>query len=120
MRTTKWILALTALLACGLIAAGCGDDDSSTSSSTSSDSTDSGATSSSGGSTPEDVLSACQDAIAGTPAEAAGEAGCQAAADAFQQCSDQAEAADSAAADTALQACQDAADSAVKALESAN
>ncbi len=27
MRNSKWILALVGLLACGLIAAGCGDDD---------------------------------------------------------------------------------------------
>ncbi len=124
MRNGRWILALSALLACGLIAAGCGDDDSSsssTSAATTSTSSDDSSSSSSSGSSPEDVLAACKDAIAGTPAEAAGEAGCQAAADAFQQCADQADAAgDSSAAEAAVQACQDTADAAVQALEQGN
>jgi hypothetical protein len=119
---TKWILALSALLAVGLIAAGCGDDDDSSDSTTttstaedtsgSSDSSDS-----SGGATAEDVYTACQDAIAGTPAESAGEAGCAAARDAFEQCATQAENLDSAAKETAIKACQDTADAAVKALQ---
>ncbi len=33
MRIAKWMLALVALLACGLIAVGCGDDDDDSSSS---------------------------------------------------------------------------------------
>jgi hypothetical protein len=118
MRIGKWMLALIALLACGLIAAGCGDDDdsSSSSSSTTSTSSDSG----SSGSSSEDVLKACQDAIAGTAAEAAGEQGCQAAADAFAKCAEEADKlSESAAKDTAVQACQKTADAAVAALKSA-
>ena len=121
MRNGKWILALTALLACGLIAVGCGDDDSSSTSTAATSTTSGGSSSDTSGSTPEDVLAACQDAIAGSPAEAAGEAGCQAAANAFKQCSDQAQAAgNSTAAEAAVKACQETADAAVKALQSGN
>lgn len=132
MQIGKWMLALVALLACGLIAIGCGDDDESTtdepatteSSDTGSEDSDSEDTESepteSEGSTPDDVLAACQDAIAGTPAEGAGEASCQAAADAFEQCLTQAEdISDDSARETALNACQDAADQTVDALKSA-
>lgn len=129
MRNSKWILALVGLLACGLISVGCGDDDesgsdepaaseesSSDSSSEDTSSDDSGAE----GSTPDDVLAACEDVIEGTPGEEAGQAGCEAAADAFEQCLTQSEAVDDdAARETALQACQDAADQAVDALKSA-
>ena len=66
------------------------------------------------------MLAACEDVIAGTPGEEAGQAGCEAAADAFEQCLAQSENVDDEAAkETALQACQDAADQAVEALESA-
>ena len=133
MRIAKWMLALIALLACGLIAVGCGDDDedsgsdepateeTSSSDDTSTDETsDDSADTSTEGSTPDDVLAACQDAIAGTPGEEAGQPGCEAAADAFEQCLTQAEDIDDEGAkETALAACQDAADSAVAALESA-
>ena len=129
MRIAKWMLALIALLACGLIAVGCGDDDEDTSSdepateetssSETSDEAESDDTSTEG-STPDDVLAACEDAIEGTAAEDAGQAGCQAAADAFEQCLAQAEdVSDDGARETALAACQDAADQAVAALESA-
>jgi hypothetical protein len=125
MRIAKWMLALMALLACGLIAVGCGDDDDSSSSSddtATEESSSSGSddSSSTEGSTPDDVLAACEDVIEGTAAEDAGQAGCQAAADAFEQCLTQSEDIDdSDAQETALAACQDAADHAVDALESA-
>ncbi len=133
MRIAKWMLALIALLACGLIAVGCGDDDDDASSdepateeTSSSDDTSTEETSDEGdeasteGSTPDDVLAACEDVIEGTAAEEAGQAGCEQAADAFEQCLTQAEdVSDDAARETALAACQDAADQAVAALESA-
>lgn len=128
MRIAKWMLALIALLACGLIAVGCGDDDEDSSSdepateeSSSSDDTASEESddSSSEGNTPDDVLAACEEVIEGTPGAEAGQAGCEAAADAFEQCLTQAEDVDDdSARETALKACQDAADQAVAALES--
>jgi len=125
MRISKWMLALIALLACGLIAAGCGDDDEDSSSSdepATEESSDSGSddSSSTEGSTPDDVLAACEEVIEGTAAEDAGQAGCQAAADAFEQCLAQAEdIGNDGARETALGACQDAADQAVAALKAA-
>jgi hypothetical protein len=134
MRNAKWILLLVGVLACGLIAAGCGDDDDSSSSTvateeststtdeTTSDDTettteDSGDDSSEA-STPDDVYNACVDVIEGTPAEAAGMPGCESARDAFEQCTKQAESiTDDSGHDLAVQACQDAADQAVAALE---
>jgi len=115
MRISKWMLAVAALLACGLIAAGCGDDNDDSSSTTStSTSSDSGS-----GSSSEDVLKACEAAIAGTPAESAGQAGCKAAADAFAKCAEEADKiSNSAASDKAVEACQKTADAATKALES--
>jgi hypothetical protein len=130
MRIGKWMLALMALLACGLIAVGCGDDDDDSSSSdepaaeetsdTSSD--DSSDDSSSSGVDADAFLAECEDAIAGTPAEDAGGAACQQAADALESCGEQAEAAgaDDAAVEQAVAICQDAADQAVEQLEAAN
>jgi hypothetical protein len=129
MRIAKWMLALVAILACGLIAVGCGDDDSSSSSddsatteeSTSSDDTSSD-TSSSGGVDADAFLSECQDTVAGTPAEDAGNTACQQAADALEQCGQQAEdaGADEDAVASAEKICQDAADQALEQLQAAN
>ena len=123
---------LIALLAVGLIAAGCGDDDDEGSTdepAATEEATDTGGTesdaaeteeASEGGSTPDDVLAACEDAIAGTPGEQAGQAGCEAAANAFETCLTESEdLPDEAAKETALAACQDAADQAVAALKAA-
>ena len=119
MRIAKWMLALMALLACGLIAVGCGDDDDDSSSSDE-PATEETAEASAEGSTPEDVLAACEDVIEGTAAEDAGQAGCEAAADAFEQCLAQSEDIDDEdSRETAVTACQNAADQAVEALESA-
>ena len=129
MRITRWMLALVALLACGLIAVGCGDDDDDSSSSdepateeTSSDDSSSDDSSSDSGVDAETFLSECEDAIAGTPAEDAGGAACQQAADALESCGEQAEAAgaDDDAVEQAVAICQDAADQAVEQLEAAN
>ncbi|CAN5284315.1 hypothetical protein BH23ACT9_BH23ACT9_03590 [soil metagenome] len=65
---------------------------------------------------PQAVFQACLDAIAGTDAEAAGEAGCEVARDAFQTCLDQSAALEGDARQTALDSCQQAADAAVQAL----
>jgi hypothetical protein len=128
MRIAKWMLALVAILACGLIAVGCGDDDDSSSDepateeSSSSDDSSSDDTSSSGGVDADAFLSECQDAVAGTPAEDAGNTACQQAADALEQCGDQAEAAgaDDDAVESAEKICQDAADQALEQLQAAN
>ena len=133
MRNAKWLVLLVGVLACGLIAAGCGDDEDTSSTvatpestSTTSDDTgdetsttsDDSGDDSSGGNTPDDVFNACMDVIAGTPAEAAGQSACESARDAFEQCTSQAESiGDSSGQDLAVQACQDAADQAVAALE---
>jgi len=118
MRIAKWMLALMALLACGLIAVGCGDDDDDSSSDE--PATEESSEAAAEGSTPDDVLAACEDVIEGTAAEDAGQAGCQAAADAFEQCLAQAEdVEDEDSRETALTACQNAADQAVEALQAA-
>jgi hypothetical protein len=124
MRIAKWMLALLALFACGQIAVGCGGDDDESSSGdepaaeeTSDPSSDDPSTK---GSTPDDLLAACEEAVAGTPAEDVGKAGCEQAADAFETCLTEAENLnEDSASEKALAACQDAADQAVKALEAA-
>jgi hypothetical protein len=133
MRNLKWLAALVAILALGLVAAGCGgDDDDTTSATTATEATTTAedttaedttaedtTTEEISGSTPDDVYQACLDVISGTPAEAAGQAGCEQARDAFQQCIDQAEATGGDAGDTAAQLCQDAADQAIDTLKTA-
>src|SRR5689334_19889439 len=125
MRIAKWMLVLIGILACGLIAVGCGDDDDDSSSdepateeSSSSDDSSSDDSSSSGGVDADAFLSECQDAGQGAPG--ADEA-CQQAADALEQCGEQAEAAgaDDDAVDAAIAICQDTADQAVEALQAA-
>lgn len=126
----KWIAVLVAVLAFGLIGAGCGDDEdtastaadttateaTSTEPSTTEDSTTSSDTG--GESSPDDVYNACLDVIEGTPAEAAGQTACEQARAAFEQCTKQAEATpEGDARDLAIQACQDAADQATQALQ---
>ena len=127
MQIAKWMLALIALLAGGLIAVGCGEDEvdpntdePATEETTPADEPLGDATEETAteGSTPEDVLATCEDVIEGTEAESAGQSACQAAADAFELCLDEAEKIDSEdARETALKACEDAADEAVSALE---
>ncbi|MFN8113746.1 MAG: hypothetical protein U0R51_11175 [Solirubrobacterales bacterium] len=136
MRKQVWILLIVGVLACGLLAAGCGSSDDSSSTEVTVEDTDASTTvsdgdtsvtaedtstssDSSGGATADDVYNACVDAIEGTAAEQAGQTACQQAKDAFEQCAQQAEAAGGDAADTALGICQDAADQAVKQLEAA-
>lgn len=142
MKKTNLLMLILGLFACGLIAAGCGDDDSDDSGSDAAtteatteeeapaeepaeeepaEEEESSESSSSGGATPEDVLAACEDLIAGTPAEAAGQAGCEAAADALEQCLTEADDVpeDEGARETFVAACEDAADQALAALEAA-
>ena len=134
MRNGKWLLALVALMASGLIAAGCGDDDETTSAvettateatttaeeDTTAEETTEESDDSSGSSTPDDVYNACIDVIEGTAAEDAGQTACEQARDAFEQCTQQAESApEGDARDLAVQACQDAADQAVESLQAA-
>ena len=124
-KASTWLVAIAVLVALGLFA-GCGDDDSSSSSTpaatssddSSSDDASSSDDSSSGGASADDVYNACLDVIAGTPAESAGKAGCQAAKDAFEQCTQQASDLGGSEADNAVAACQDAADKATEALKS--
>ena len=127
MINRNWLVALVAVVALALVA-GCGSSDSSSTTASSATSSSSGgggsssttsSSSSSGNQTPTDVYNACIDAISGTPAEAAGKPGCQAAENAFQQCSQQASSLSDAAKATALTACQAAANKAVAALKAA-
>lgn len=135
MRKQVWILLIAGVFACGLLAAGCGDDDSSSTEVTVED-TDASTTVSDGdtsvtaedtstssdsgeAASADDVYNACVDAIEGTAAEAAGQTACEQARDAFEQCAEQAEAAGGDAAETALGICQQAADQAVKSLQAA-
>jgi hypothetical protein len=130
MKSSKWLFALIALMACGLIAAGCGDDDETTStaateetsaeSTTAESTTEDSTTEDSGDSAnAEDVYNACIDVIEGTAAESAGQTACEQARDAFEQCATQAEATPEEGRDLAIQACQDAADQATEALQAA-
>lgn len=115
MRERRWLGVLVALMACGLIAAGCGSNDN-----TSSDATGADTTATSGDTkTADDVYNACLDAIDGKPGAKIAKAGCQAAKTAFEQCAKQAEGAPDSAKDAALQACRKAADIAISALNSA-
>ncbi len=123
MRKNVWILLAVGVLALGVLAAGCGSsDDTSTSvtventdATTTTEGTDTSvtATDSSGGVDTAAFLSECNDAVSGTPAESAGQAACQQAADALESC------AGSANDDAAIQACQQVADEAVKQLQAA-
>jgi hypothetical protein len=124
MRQQKWLAALAAVLAVGLLAAGCGGDDETTTvpaATTTEDETTTSEDSGSEGSTPDDVYGACIDAVEGTPAEASGQQFCEQARNAFEQCQAQAEDLPSGSArDTAIQACQDAADQTVAGLQAAS
>jgi cytoskeletal protein RodZ len=136
----RWIILMVGLLACGLLAAGCGGDDSSTTpaatteaTTTSEDTSSTEATTSedtsttedstsadtSGGTTPDDVYQACLDAISGTAAEDAAKPSCDQAKAAFEQCAQQAASAGGDAGDTATAICQSAADEAIKQLQAA-
>jgi hypothetical protein len=132
MKNTKWLVLLVGILACGLIAAGCGDDDEEPTSDAPAveaedTATDEAATEdseateetsdSSGEIDAEGVYTACTDAIEGTAAEEAGQAGCEQARDAFEQCASAA--VGTQAEESAIKICQDAAEQAIKALESA-
>lgn len=120
----RWLVVLVALVAMALVT-GCGSSSSDSSSSTAasgnggSSSSGSSGSSSSGAASSTDVYNACIDAISGTPAEAAGKPGCQAAKDAFDQCSQQSSSLSGSAKTTALNVCQDAANKAVDALKAA-
>ena len=120
MHNGKWLFALAALIAVGLVT-GCGGTDDNSSSTAASDTSSTSSTTSSTpeGSTPDDVYNACIDAISGTAAEDSGKPFCEQARNAFEQCTTQAQNIGGSAGDTAVQACQDAADQTVTGLESA-
>jgi len=139
----RWLIALIGLVACGLIAAGCGDDEetSTAPAATTAETTDEDTSTAEAtdGSTPETttedsagddsaseaidadgVYDACVGAVEGTPAEAQAQTACEQARTAFEQCAKQAEAtSDDAAREAAIAICQQAADQAVAALEAA-
>jgi len=128
MRNSKWILALVGLLACGLIAVGCGDDDDDASSSDEPAAEETGATGETDTDTATDAgagtvdvdefLSSCEETVEGTPGAETAIAACEDAADALEQCAEEAnESGDEALAETAIEACQQAADDAVKQFE---
>jgi hypothetical protein len=137
MRSKNLLFLLAVVLACGLLAAGCGDDDSTTSTAaettaaetttsedadaTTEETTTEDSGDSSGEVDSEGVYDACIDVIEGTAAESAGETTCAQARDAFEQCAEQAESLpeDNSARDDAIAICQDAAEQAVKSLEAA-
>lgn len=119
MKNYIWLSACVAIVAAALVA-GCGGGGStSTPAASDAGATSATTTEASGQATPDDVYNACLDAIEGTAAEQAGQAGCAQARDAFEQCQTAAENASGSARETALKACQDAANKATDALESA-
>jgi len=136
MRSNKWLVILVGLLACGLLAAGCGGDEDE--SSTTEVTTEETATDvtieeptvteptteetsteettaeepASGGASPDDVYNACVDALEGTGAEEVALSSCEQARDSFEQCL---EAEVAAGSETGV--CEQAAEQAVKSLE---
>jgi hypothetical protein len=122
MKNYVWLPACVAIVAAALVA-GCGGGGSTTSAPAATEVTPATNTGSSttevSGATPDDVYNACLDAISGTAAEQAGQAGCAQARDAFEQCQTAAENASGSAQETAMKACQDAADKATAALKAA-
>jgi hypothetical protein len=127
MWNSKWIMVLMGLLACGLIAAGCGDDDDDSSSDEPATEEESGATGESGstdtdsGDATVDVdefLSSCEETVEGTPGAETAIAACEDAADALEECAATAnESGDEELAAEAIALCQKAADDAVKQFE---
>lgn len=131
MRKQVWILLIVGVFALGLVAAGCGgSDDTGTevtvedtaattedTAATTSEDTDATTTSedttTSGdsGVDTDAFLQECQDTVAGTVAESAGNDACQTAADALESCASQANS------ETAIGVCQQIADQAVKSLQ---
>ena len=137
MRKPTWLLLIAGLLACGLIAAGCGDDegdsssstpttsettvtddtassteDTSTTDATAEDTTSEDTTSSSGGEVDTDAFVAeCikQADVGGTGAEDLATQACEQLGDALKQCAD--------SPDADVESCQKAADEATKQLE---
>jgi hypothetical protein len=128
----NWLFALMALMACGLIAAGCGDDDDDSGDTTATttaaeETTDDGteetdtedSDTDATGSTPDDVYNACKDALEEVGADEFVETGCAGARDVFEQCIAQAEEIpDDATREQVLEDCQLAADETVEGLES--
>jgi hypothetical protein len=139
MRELKILAALIAVFAVGVVATGCGDDDESsdtttpaatseeTTETTADDTTteetttseDETTTEDSGGeASAEDIYNACIDLIEGTPAEDVGQASCEQARTAFENCAEQAEAVgNDNAQELAVRACQQAADQTLATLE---
>ena len=102
MRTSKWLIALVAIMATGLIAAGCGDDDESTTAAaettSTSEETTSEDTSTSDGSDrrrrqrpPMTSTTPASKRSRVGRAESAGQTICEQARDGFEQCASQAE-----------------------------
>jgi hypothetical protein len=128
MTNPRWPLAIVAVLAAALIAAGCGDEESDAGSTASSEATvtsedsttEQAATpaSESGMGDADEVYDACVDAVAGSPAEGQSQTACEQARSAFEQCAEQADVAgDNAARESAIEICRQAADQAIAALE---
>jgi hypothetical protein len=139
MRELKIVAVLLAVLAIGMVATGCGDDDESsdtttpaaaTEETTAEDTTSEDTTTeeettttedsddSGGEASAEDIYNACIDLIEGTPAEDVGQASCEQARTAFENCAEQAEAVgNSNAQELAVRACQQAADQTLATLE---
>ena len=136
MLGSRWVVLLVGLLACGLLAAGCGDDSDDDSSDaatitappeppnipedatapvpeTTTPSEDSTSTDIAGGIDTEAFQQDCIDAVGGATE---GEALCQQAVDSFEQCAEAAATAGDAA---AVQTCQQIADQALESLEGA-
>lgn len=132
MSEKRWILLLVGLLACGLLAAGCGDDDTESSPpeapTVPTDATAPpeppnfpGGDTSTGSDTSTDVdvdafYDSCINAAAGTSAESSASDLCARTRDGLKQCADAAEAAGDSA---TMKVCQDTADQVLRELEGA-
>jgi len=129
MRNSRWILMLVGLLACGLIAAGCGDDEDDSSSDEPATEEESGATGETGSTDTDtsteaatvdvdEFLSSCEETVEGSPGADTAIAACEDAADALEECAATAnESGDEELAAEAIEVCQRAADDAVKQFE---
>lgn len=128
MRKQSLPFLLLAILASGLIAAGCGDDESTSGETAASEaataaeqaSTGSAEQAGPGSGTVDAVYEACLDVAEGTPGGQAATSSCEMARDAFEQCVSAAESTpDDAAREDALAICEQAATEALDQFEAA-
>jgi hypothetical protein len=118
MPALRWLTALGALLALGLLASGCGGETTTVTVAPSTTSS-SGSSTTSSEATPEELYDECIDAVEGTPAESTGQTTCQQTRDVLEQCIQQARSLPQSAQASAIRICDSAARQAIDGLKAA-